>query len=112
MNKSKSLHRPPCTDLMSMAERELAAFVGAVTALCGPEEARLSAEDWLDELELMDSVPESTTPDWRLITVAATARRAHRLIVALHQETLLVTSSDTKISPIPSSNCFSSTLLV
>jgi hypothetical protein len=29
----------------------------AVTELCGPEQARLSAEDWLDESELIDSPP-------------------------------------------------------
>ena len=30
---------------MHIAERELSAFIGAVTQLFGPEEAKLSAED-------------------------------------------------------------------
>lgn len=36
---------------MHMAERELAAFISAATELFGPEQARLSAEDWLEESE-------------------------------------------------------------
>jgi hypothetical protein len=36
------------------AERELSAFISAVTKLYAPEQARHSAEDWLDESELMD----------------------------------------------------------
>jgi hypothetical protein len=42
---------------MDLAERELSGFIGAVTQLFGPEEAKLSARDWLDESQLMDSAP-------------------------------------------------------
>ena len=38
-----------------LAERELSSFVSAVTKLYGPKQARLSAEDWLDESELIDN---------------------------------------------------------
>ncbi len=38
-----------------VAERELSSFMAAVKELYGPEEASLSANDWLDESELMDS---------------------------------------------------------
>ena len=62
-----------------LAERELAAFVRAVTESFGPEQARFSAEDWLDESQLMDSPPRSTSRDWRAITIAASARLANRL---------------------------------
>ena len=48
-------------DQMYVAERELSAFIGAVTQLFGPEEATLSAEDWLDESELVDTPPLSTS---------------------------------------------------
>ena len=65
--------------LMSMAERELGAFLSAVRDLYGPEQATISAEDWLDELESMDHVPGSATCEWRLITMAASARLARRL---------------------------------
>jgi hypothetical protein len=37
---------------MKMAERELGAFFQVVFQLHGPEEAEISAQDWLDELEL------------------------------------------------------------
>jgi hypothetical protein len=50
---------------MHIAERELSAFIGAVTQLFGPEEAKLSAEDWLNESELMDIPPRSMCRDWR-----------------------------------------------
>lgn len=79
MNKQNPFDRPTCTDVMTMAERELAAFISAVTELFGSGQARLSAEDWLDELELMDSLPGSTSRDWRRVTVAASARLASRL---------------------------------
>ncbi|MGD0471122.1 MAG: hypothetical protein ABSA54_22330 [Terriglobales bacterium] len=72
-------------DQMHMAERELSAFISAVTQLFGPEEAKLSVEDWLDESELVDSPPRSTSRDWRAVSVAASARLAKRLTVAQHQ---------------------------
>jgi hypothetical protein len=95
-----------------MAERELAAFMRAVTELFGAEQARLSAEDWLDESGSKDSPPRSTTQDWRAVTVAAAARLAKRLGLLLHHRTQLAAPIDTKVSPIPSSNCFASTLQV
>ena len=66
-------------DEMHLAERELSAFVHAVTVMFGEEQARLSANDWIDESELMDSPPRSTSRDWRAVTVAASARLASRL---------------------------------
>jgi hypothetical protein len=69
-------------DQVHIAERELSAFISAVTQLFGPEEAKLSAEDWLDESELVDSPPRSTGRDWRAVSVAASARLAKRLAVA------------------------------
>jgi hypothetical protein len=69
---------------MDDAERELFAFIGAVTQLFGPEAAKLSAQDWLNESELMDSPPRSTNRDWRAVTVAASARLADRIAVAQH----------------------------
>ena len=55
---------PPDADLIAIAERELGAFIRAVTELFGPEQARLAAEDWVDELELMDTLPGPTRRDW------------------------------------------------
>ena len=116
MNSDESFDSLTYADRMHLAERELASFIGAVTELFGPEEARLSAGDWLDESELMDCPPRATSRDWRAVTVAASARLASRLTVARDRRALFGTSSvastDTRVSPIPSSNCFSFKLLV
>ena len=63
------------------AERELYSFIAAVTKFYGPEQAKLSAEDWLEEFELLDSAPRSEGRDWRAVTIAASARLATRVNV-------------------------------
>jgi hypothetical protein len=65
------------------AEREFIAFTRAVTELFGPEYAKSSAEDWLNEVASMECQPAPTSPEWRLVTVAALARLAIRMTVAL-----------------------------
>jgi hypothetical protein len=91
---------------MVIGERELGAFIRAVTELFGPEQARLAAEAWVDELELMDALPGPTRRDWGSVTVAASAQLARRLNTDVGRPTPRVASTDTKVSPIPSSNCF------
>ena len=68
-----------CACLMAMAERELAAFMAAVTSSYGSEQAAVAAEDWIDEIESMDELPGLKSRDWRCITIAAGARLANRL---------------------------------
>ena len=75
----KNSHSPADADLIVLAERELGAFIRAVTELFGAEQARLAAEDWVDELELMAALPGPTRRDWRSVTVAASAQLARRL---------------------------------
>jgi len=75
---------PTFANLMTMAERELGAFISAVTELFGPEQASLAAEEWLDELLLMEALPGLTSRDWRLITIAASARLANRVNPSSH----------------------------
>jgi hypothetical protein len=82
MNSEKQFCDSTYADQVHIAEHELSAFIRAVAQLFGPEQAKLSAEEWLDESELMDSPPRSTSRDWRAITVAASARLADRLAVA------------------------------
>src|SRR5439155_25062681 len=53
--------------------RGLGAFMRAVTELFGPEQARVAAEDWVDELEFVDILPEPAGRDWRSVTIAAAA---------------------------------------
>jgi len=106
MKQSESFSNSPCTDQIQLAERELSAFIAAVSELFGAEEARASAEDWLDESQLMDFSPRSTHRDWRTITIAASVRLANRLNVALYRQTSFGKSkSGTEVLPIPSSNC-------
>ena len=69
---------------MNMAERELAAFMSAVTDLYGPEQARIAAEDWVEEFESMDTLPGFIPREWRLITVAAASRLTSRVLKVRH----------------------------
>jgi hypothetical protein len=78
LNKLPKNYDPACGDLMTMAERELAAFFRAVTELFGPEQAEASAEDWLHELTAIDGLPASTR-QWRRLTFQALARLARRV---------------------------------
>ena len=68
----------PCADVMTMAERELSAFFNAVTQLFGSEHAEISAEDWLQELIEIDTLPASAR-EWRLITAKVSTRLASRM---------------------------------
>jgi len=106
LDEWKTRHSPADADLIIIAERELGAFIRAVTESFGPEQARLAAEDWVDVLELMDALPGPTRRDWGSVTVAASAQLARRLNAGVDRPTPRVASTDTKVSPIPSSNCF------
>jgi hypothetical protein len=86
MISKESFSNSTYEDQIRLAERELASFIGAVTELFGPEQARLSAEDWLVESEQMDSPPRSEARDWRSVTIAASARLASRIGAARHSE--------------------------
>jgi len=61
------------------AENELSALCCAVTELFGFEQAQLTMEDWLSELEMMDWPADSSIPDWRRPTLTAVSRLAERL---------------------------------
>jgi hypothetical protein len=84
-----------CAAWNKSAERELGAFLAAVTELFGADRARQAAQDWLDELDLQETFPVNL--NWRPITVAATIRLARRLNG--HAEV------DMKVSPVASSDC-------
>src|SRR5258708_33384881 len=79
MNTKESFSNSICKEQAQMAERELSAFISAVKELLGPDQAQLSAVDWLDELESMDSKPGSTSRHWRAVPIPAPARLAKRL---------------------------------
>ena len=111
MNTKESFSNSICKEQMRMAERELSAFIAAVKALLGPEQAELSAMDWLDESDLMDSQAGFASRDWRAVTIAASARLASRLNSGRMIDRSPKTSTSTKVSTIPSSDCFAFTPL-
>jgi hypothetical protein len=76
--KASKSDNPACADLMTRAEQEFAAFFSAVTQLFGPNQASLSAEEWLHELVAMNGLPGSPR-EWRLITINVSARLASRV---------------------------------
>ena len=61
---------------LSAPERELLEFISAVDKLIVSSSTHFLTEIWLDELARMDCMPEPTSSDWRLVSVAA----AHRLV--------------------------------
>jgi len=63
---------------MSSAEQELTAFFSAVKKSFGFEQAQISAEDWLNELEAINRMPVSTR-DWRRITINAATKLGERV---------------------------------
>ena len=68
--------------LVALAERELGAFIRAVTDTFGPREGRHAAEDWVEELESTLEHRGVSADDWRSITIAAASRLAKRLSAA------------------------------
>jgi hypothetical protein len=72
----------PFVDQLSMAERELSAFFAAVEILFGSMQVKLSAEDWLIATEQVLGRNQPTQRDWRAVTLIASSRLAHRLVVA------------------------------
>lgn len=79
MNKRESFSDSIYEQQTLLAERELYSFIAAVAELYGPEQGKVSTEDWLDEADLMDSPPRSEARDWRSVTIAASARLASRV---------------------------------
>ena len=73
-----------CEQPVTMAERELRSFAGSVIDLIGSEGAKLLEDIWLDELAEMERTPESTSPQWRLVSIAASSRLAGRLMDLNH----------------------------
>jgi hypothetical protein len=60
--------------LYPLAERELSGFFHAVDQLFGAKQARLSALDWIDEMEAMSWPVGEAIPNWRQATIRASAR--------------------------------------
>jgi hypothetical protein len=65
-------------NLIILAERELAAFAQAVRELFGVEQAQMSTGDWIDALVSLNWPVRPAIADFRRITIAASAKLAHR----------------------------------
>jgi len=72
-----------------LAEKELSAFICAVDQLFGAEQARESALHWIEELEHMDWPSGESIPDWRRVTVGASARLSALLSSRGQRDTLI-----------------------
>jgi hypothetical protein len=83
---------PPCPDLVTVAERELSAFFNAVSNAFGSKQAKISAEDWLQELIKIERLPASTR-EWRSVTRKITAKVSTRLARRVNGSTLSVRPS-------------------
>lgn len=64
---------------LATAESELAAFLGAVEKLLGPEQVSQAAEDWLEELESAEWPVEGRPFAWRRLTISAAGRLARNI---------------------------------
>jgi hypothetical protein len=95
MRASRKLEEtaPSDTELIILAERELAAFARAVRELFGPEQECLSSAEWIDELESLNLKAGPRGSDFRRITAAASSRLAYRRLFRAHVRSDEATSS-------------------
>jgi hypothetical protein len=69
-------------DSLSEPERELHGFIHSLASLIGPGATKSLTELWLDELACMDCIPGPHSPDWRLVSLAASVKLACRVITS------------------------------
>jgi len=67
-------------EIHAKAQRELAAFYWAVSAIYGPEEAMRAALDWIEELARIEKPASGPDPIWRQTTIAAAGGVASRVL--------------------------------
>jgi hypothetical protein len=67
-------------EFVTAAKMELAAFYEAVFRRYGLKEARMAAQDWIEELETMEWLVDWPLPNWRHVTIAASDCLAFRII--------------------------------
>lgn len=83
---SVSERRERCSQMsdspVNVAEQELVRFIDSVSDMVGPDQRRFLTEIWIDALASMECMPGPTSPDWRLVTSAASLRLAAQLLAA------------------------------
>jgi hypothetical protein len=77
---AQQAHVGRVAELMMTAESEFAAFYEAVFRRYGPKEARMAAQDWIEEVETMDWPADGALPHWRYVTIVAANCLASRII--------------------------------
>ena len=70
------VHTATSAELTAMAERELGAFIAAVTELFGSEQAKIAADDWIEEFVL--TIDNSRLPADRHRGLGAVCKPAAR----------------------------------
>ena len=70
----------PSEGRTSLPYREMLSFINTVSQMIGPESRVLLREIWLDELAWMDCMPEPSSSDWHLVTLAVLRRLAIQLM--------------------------------
>jgi hypothetical protein len=84
LRMSQSPARPQTTsageESIPVPQRELLAFIETASNLIGAVNRSFLTEIWLDQLASMDRMPEPSSPNWRLVTLAAFRALAMHLI--------------------------------
>jgi|SRR5271166_748992 len=78
MQRTEQICDELAAELVTDAEKELAAYARAVRKLFGSEQAQQSIEDWLAEFESVEWPIGRRMTDWRCVTIAAANRLAIR----------------------------------
>lgn len=66
-----------CSELLTAAQRELAALFRSVAEVFGREQAEQLADDWLRALEASPALPRSQR-EWQRMSIPLIAQRAER----------------------------------
>lgn len=67
-----------CAELFEAAEREMSAYLCSVDQLFDDGLTQQAADYWIEALETLEPIVEDVTPNWRQVTIAATAHLAKR----------------------------------
>jgi hypothetical protein len=74
---------------VNIAELELLRFIDSVSDVFGPDQSKFLTEIWMDALASMECMPGPTSPDWRLVTLAASVRLAAQLLAVPNRYALV-----------------------
>jgi hypothetical protein len=90
-------------EFFNRAEKELAAFIAAVSTLHGVEQARAAADDWLLELIGLEENCKGASPDLdlRSVTIGAARRLARRLSIPSPAHAALAVMAGILLLPAP-----------